>query len=73
MPFNLFSIAEIVTRPAFCEFERIPLIVADGKWFMDEVTIPVLAAHQHRALWRGADMTNGRRYVADPVSDPTVF
>jgi hypothetical protein len=37
MPFNLFSIAEIVTRPAFCEFERIPLIVADGKWFMTKL------------------------------------
>ena len=47
-------------------------VVASWERLMDEVSMFVLAPHQHGALRRATDVSDGRRNIADAVSDPAV-
>ena len=72
VPLDLFGVAKIVTFPTQREFGAVFYIDTNRKWFVKKVAVPVLAAHKHRPLRYGTNMTNGGRHIADTVADTAV-
>ena len=72
VPIDLFGVAKIVTFPTQSQFGAVICIDTNRKRFVQEVAVPVLAAHKHRPLRCGPNMTNGGGHIADAVADTAV-